>query len=71
MCAAVTSLENNPVFNAGFGSCLTEEGTVEMDAFIMDGETLRIGNKMSHPCINVIYFGFIPYMISSTKFSSV
>ena len=45
MCAAVTSLENNPVFNAGLGSCLTEEGNVEMDAFIMDGDTLRIGKR--------------------------
>ena len=43
VCAAVTSLENNPVFNAGFGSCLTEEGTVEMDALIMDGKTMRVG----------------------------
>ena len=39
----MTSLEDNPVFDAGHGSCLTEEGTVEMDAFIMDGETLRVG----------------------------
>ena len=45
MCAAVTSLENDPVFSAGFGSCLTEEGSVEMDAFIMDGKTLRIGRE--------------------------
>ena len=43
VCAAVTSLENNPVFNAGLGSCLTEEGTVEMDALIMDGKTMRVG----------------------------
>ena len=33
------------MFNAGHGSCLTEEGKVEMDAFIMDGETLRIGKN--------------------------
>ncbi len=39
----MTSLENNPVFNAGFGSVLTEEGTVETDAFIMDGNTLKVG----------------------------
>ena len=46
MCAAVTSLEDNPVFNAGCGSCLTEDGKVEMDAFIMDGETRRIGKEL-------------------------
>ena len=45
VCAAVTSLENNPVFNAGVGSCLTEDGDVEMDAFIMDGDTLKIGKR--------------------------
>lgn len=37
------SLEDNPVFNAGFGSVLTEDGTVEMDAMIMDGKTLNTG----------------------------
>ncbi len=37
---AVIALENDPLFNAGVGSCLTEAGTVEMDASIMDGATL-------------------------------
>jgi len=41
--AAVNSLEDNPVFDAGIGSVLTEEGTVEMDALIMDGATLGAG----------------------------
>jgi beta-aspartyl-peptidase (threonine type) len=39
----VKSLEDNPVFNAGHGSVLTEDGTVEMDAMIMDGKTLNTG----------------------------
>jgi beta-aspartyl-peptidase (threonine type) len=30
--AAVNCLEDNPVFDAGIGSVLTEDGTVEMDA---------------------------------------
>ena len=30
-------MENDPVFNAGLGSCLTAAGTVEMDASVMDG----------------------------------
>jgi beta-aspartyl-peptidase (threonine type) len=40
---AVNSLEDDPVFDAGIGSVLTEEGTVEMDALIMDGATLGAG----------------------------
>jgi beta-aspartyl-peptidase (threonine type) len=43
VCAAVVSLENDPAFNAGRGSCLTSAGTVEMDASVMDGRTLRAG----------------------------
>jgi len=41
--AAVNSMEDNPIFDAGIGSVLTEDGTVEMDALIMDGETLEAG----------------------------
>jgi len=41
--AAVKCLEDNPAFDAGVGSVLTEEGTVEMDALIMDGATLGAG----------------------------
>lgn len=33
----VRELENNPHFNAGRGSVLTSNGTVEMEACIMDG----------------------------------
>jgi len=42
--AAVNSLEDNPTFDAGIGSVLTEDGTVEMDALIMDGATLGAGS---------------------------
>jgi beta-aspartyl-peptidase (threonine type) len=41
--AAVALLENDPAFNAGLGSVLTESGDVEMDASVMDGETLAAG----------------------------
>ncbi len=41
--AAVVVLEDDPAFNAGVGSVLTDEGTIEMDASIMDGATLRAG----------------------------
>ena len=40
---AVKYMEDNPAFNAGYGSALTLEGKVEMDAGIMDGKTLRAG----------------------------
>lgn len=36
-------LEDDPAFNAGFGSVLNAEGEVEMDAAIMDGRTLDVG----------------------------
>ncbi|KAL2479098.1 Isoaspartyl peptidase/L-asparaginase 1 [Forsythia ovata] len=39
----VRELENNPHFNAGVGSVLTSNGTVEMEACIMDGNTKRCG----------------------------
>lgn len=41
--AAVLELENNPNFNAGTGACLTMNGTIELDAGIMDGRTLDVG----------------------------
>jgi len=41
--AAVVELENCPVFDAGIGSVLNEDGEVEMDACIMDGKALRAG----------------------------
>jgi len=41
--AAVCVLEDNPRFNAGRGSALTTDGTVEMDASIMEGDGLTNG----------------------------
>jgi L-asparaginase / beta-aspartyl-peptidase len=41
--AAVTVLEDDPLFNAGRGAVLTADGTVELDAAIMDGTDLRAG----------------------------
>lgn len=39
----VRELEDNPNFNAGKGSVLTTNGTVEMEACIMDGKTKSCG----------------------------
>ncbi len=41
--AAVMSLENCPLFNAGRGSVFTHDGTHEMDAAIMEGKHLKAG----------------------------
>lgn len=39
----VRELESDPFFNSGRGSALTEKGTVEMEASIMDGPKRRCG----------------------------
>ncbi len=41
--AAVEVLEDDPLFNAGRGSAFAADGTNEMDASLMDGETLAAG----------------------------
>jgi len=41
--AAITILENNPLFNAGRGSVFTKKGLHEMDAAVMDGSNLAAG----------------------------
>lgn len=41
--SAVVELENDPAFNAGIGACLTEDGTVELDASLMEGTTFGAG----------------------------
>lgn len=42
--AAITVLEDNPLFNAGRGSVFTKKGIHEMDAAIMEGETRQAGS---------------------------
>ncbi|HEU0027286.1 MAG TPA: isoaspartyl peptidase/L-asparaginase [Ktedonobacterales bacterium] len=41
--AAITALEDNPSFNAGTGATLNADGRAELDAGLMDGETLDVG----------------------------
>jgi beta-aspartyl-peptidase (threonine type) len=41
--AAVRTLEDNPLFNAGIGAVLDRDGEAELDSSIMDGKTLRAG----------------------------
>jgi L-asparaginase / beta-aspartyl-peptidase len=42
--AAVASMEDSGIFNAGTGSCLTIDKTIEMDASIMDGRDISAGS---------------------------
>lgn len=41
--AAVVVMEDDETFDAGRGSFLTRDGRVQLDAFLMDGATLRAG----------------------------
>jgi L-asparaginase / beta-aspartyl-peptidase len=41
--AAITILEDSPLFNAGKGAVFTSAGENEMDASIMDGSTMKAG----------------------------
>ena len=52
--AAIAMMEDNPVFDAGFGSHLNEQGQVELDAGLMTGDTLANGavlavSRVRHP----------------------
>jgi len=51
---AIRALEDDPTFNAGYGSVLNDQGQVECDAAIMDGRTLDVGavaavSTLRHP----------------------
>jgi beta-aspartyl-peptidase (threonine type) len=51
---AVEHMEDEPALNAGTGACLTEAGTVELDAAVMEGTELRAGavalvRRLRHP----------------------
>ena len=47
--AAVRVLEDDPELNAATGAVLTRDGTVELDAAIMDGATLAVGAVAAVP----------------------
>jgi L-asparaginase / beta-aspartyl-peptidase len=52
--AVIRVMEDDPTFNAGFGSVPNTEGNVEMDAGLMDGSDLRVGavaaiSRVRHP----------------------
>ncbi|MGE5333411.1 MAG: isoaspartyl peptidase/L-asparaginase, partial [Nitrososphaerota archaeon] len=41
--AAITTLENDPGFNAGTGAVLTSDGRAQLDCGVMDGASLNVG----------------------------
>lgn len=41
--AAITTLEDDPGFNAGTGAVLTSDGHVQLDCGVMDGTSLNVG----------------------------
>lgn len=43
VCDAVSSLEDNPLFNAGHGAVLCADGTIELSASVMSGEDRKVG----------------------------
>src|SRR5260370_6206015 len=45
--AVVAALEDHPLFNAGYGSVLTADGTIEMDASVMVATPSPISNGRS------------------------
>lgn len=45
--AAITIMEDSPLFNAGKGAVLTSTGTVELDASIMEGRSRNAGAAAS------------------------
>jgi beta-aspartyl-peptidase (threonine type) len=47
--AALSVLEDDPAFNAGFGSVLTREGTVETDGAVADGRSGRFAGVAAVP----------------------
>lgn len=53
---AIMTLEDNPGFNAGTGAVLTLDGRAELDAGLMDGETMDVGavagvQRIKHPIL--------------------
>lgn len=64
--AAVTELENGPILNAGCGSVMNEDAGFELDAALMNGQTLEAGaiigvNRFKNP------IKLSQYIMKSTK----
>jgi len=69
--AAIMVLEDEPVFDAGFGSHLNLDGRVECDAIVMNGATLRAGAvPLETSCCNAKRCSWFSWMVCFfTRFS--
>lgn len=59
VCAAVTVLEDDPLFNAGRGAALTADGGVEHDAAVMTGDgrsgSVAVSRHVRNPVLSARY----------------
>lgn len=53
--AAIQVLEDDPITNAGRGSNLTEDGNVECDASLMDGQSGAFGAVGAVPVLDQVF----------------
>lgn len=55
VCAAVVSLEDNPMFNSAHGAALTSAGTAELDAAVMTGDgrvgAIAVSTRLRNPVL--------------------
>ena len=49
--SSIVILEDDPAFDAGFGAHLNTEGHVQLDAILMDGNTLKAGSVAAVECV--------------------
>ncbi|MGC2000855.1 MAG: isoaspartyl peptidase/L-asparaginase, partial [Candidatus Acidiferrales bacterium] len=49
--SSIVILEDDPTFDAGFGAHLNTEGHVQLDAILMDGNTLKAGSVAAVECV--------------------
>jgi beta-aspartyl-peptidase (threonine type) len=49
--SSIVILEDDPTFDAGYGAHLNTEGRVQLDAILMDGNTLKAGSVAAVECV--------------------
>lgn len=49
--SSIVILEDDPTFDAGYGAHLNTDGRVQLDAILMDGNTLKAGSVAAVECV--------------------